>query len=115
ASRSAAVSRTLRVTANSNAIPAQPSAMSGPSEIRPRVGLRPMMPHWLAGLRIDPPPSLACAKGTIPDATAAAAPPLEPPLVCSRLHGLRHGPYASDSVVAHAPSSGTLVRPTITR
>jgi hypothetical protein len=108
------VSRTLRVTTNSNASPAQPSATSGPSEIRPRVGFKPMMPHWLAGLRIEPPPSLACATGTIPEATAAAAPPLEPPLAYSGFHGLRHGPYASDSVVAQAPSSGTFERPTIT-
>jgi len=32
-----------------------------------------------AGMRIDPPPSLACAIGTIPAATAAAEPPLDPP------------------------------------
>ena len=31
------------------------------------------------GIRIEPPPSLAPAIGTIPEATALAAPPLDPP------------------------------------
>ena len=43
-------------------------------------------------MRIEPPPSLACATGTIPDATAAAEPPLEPPVEWSRFQGLRVGP-----------------------
>ena len=33
----------------------------------------------LAGMRIEPPPSPACATGTMPLATAAAEPPLDPP------------------------------------
>ena len=33
-------------------------------------------------MRIEPPPSLACAIGTMPAATAAAEPPLEPPVEC---------------------------------
>ena len=36
-------------------------------------------PQHDAGMRIDPPPSLAWAAGTIPPATAADAPPEEPP------------------------------------
>ena len=40
---------------------------------------------------MDPPPSLAVASGTIPAATAAAEPPLEPPGVRQRSHGLRAG------------------------
>ena len=32
-----------------------------------------------AGIRIDPPPSLAWPAGTIPAATAAAVPPEDPP------------------------------------
>ena len=44
-----------------------------PSEIRPRWGLRPTRPQHAAGMRVEPPPSLACAIGTMPDATAAAA------------------------------------------
>jgi hypothetical protein len=43
-------------------------------------------------MRIEPPPSLACATGTIPDATAAADPPLEPPVECAGFHGLRLAP-----------------------
>ena len=46
----------------------------------------------LAGPRMEPPPSLAWATGTIPAATAAAAPPLDPPALCARLQGLRVGP-----------------------
>ena len=46
----------------------------------------------MAEIRIDPPPSLAWANGTLPDATAAAEPPLEPPVECSGFHGLQLGP-----------------------
>ena len=42
--------------------------------MRPWLGLSPTRPQHDAGMRIDPPPSLAWANGTIPDATAAAAP-----------------------------------------
>src|SRR3954453_12280658 len=79
ASRAAAVSRTERVTTPSIVAPAQPSPMSGPWLTRARVGLRPTSPHSDAGMRIEPPPSLACAIGTSPAATAAADPPLAPP------------------------------------
>ena len=43
-------------------------------------------------MRIEPPPSLACAIGTRPPATAAADPPLEPPAVWPSLQGLRVAP-----------------------
>ena len=65
-------------------------------------------------MRIEPPPSPACANGTIPDATAAALPPLDPPGERVTSHGLRAAPYACDSVVGRSPSSGVLVLPTIT-
>ena len=42
--------------------------------------------------RTDPPPSDPCAIGTIPAATAAPAPPDDPPGVRPRSHGLRVGP-----------------------
>ncbi len=45
-----------------------------------------------AGMRIDPPPSLACATGNRPAAVAAPAPPLDPPGVRSRFQGLREMP-----------------------
>ena len=64
---------------------------------------------------VDPPPSLAPAHGTIPAATAAAAPPEEPPGVWSVSHGLRAGPYSSGSVMMpFAPISGVLVLPKMT-
>jgi hypothetical protein len=49
-------------------------------------------------MRIDPSPSLACAVGTIPAATADAAPPEEPPAMWSGFHGLRHAPRRSEFV-----------------
>ncbi len=51
----------------------------------------PNSPQTDAGIRIEPPPSLACATGARPPATAAAAPPLEPPAERSRSHGVRAG------------------------
>ena len=66
--------------------------MSGPTETRPRDGLSPKIPQCPAGVRIEPPPSPACATGTIPAATAAADPPLDPLGLRSGAHGLRVGP-----------------------
>jgi len=91
--------------------PAQPSPTSGPWLTRPRVGLSPTRPHSLAGIRMDPPPSLACATATIPDATAAADPPEDPPVEWPVSQGLRAGRKLSGSVVTVVPISGTLVRP----
>ena len=65
-------------------------------------------------MRIEPPPSLPCASGSIPAATAAAEPPLDPPGVRSRSHGLRVGPVWRGSVVGRIPNSGRFVTPTIT-
>ena len=75
--------------------PAQLSPTCGPLLTRPRLGLSPTRPQHEAGMRIDPPPSLACATGTIPEATAAAAPPLEPPAERVGSHGLRVGSATS--------------------
>src|SRR5438105_1285990 len=66
-------------------------------------------------MRMDPPPSLACPAATIPDATAAADPPLEPPVEWPVSHGFLVGPNASGSVVGRMPSSGVLVLPTNTK
>ena len=60
---------------------------------------------------MEPPPSPPDAMGTMPDATAAAEPPLDPPLVRSISHGLRVGPYNSGSVIPIKPNSGVLVLP----
>ena len=59
-----AVSRTLRLTHSSTL--RSLSSRNGPSVIRPCVGFSPTSPHADAGMRIDPPPSLACAIGTMP-------------------------------------------------
>ena len=114
-SRKTAVSRTVRLTEPSTESPPTPSPRSGPNELRPRDGLSPTRPQTLAGMRIEPPPSLPCATGTMPAATAAAEPPLEPPGERVGSHGLCDGPYASGSVDGMVPSSGTLVLPITTR
>src|SRR3954464_4060680 len=56
---------------------------------RPNVGLWPTTPQNDAGMRIEPPPSVPNAIEVIPAATDAAAPPLDPPGVRPRSHGLR--------------------------
>src|SRR5262245_48215555 len=89
--------------------------MSGPHGTRPRLGLRPTRPQQAAGIRMDPAPSLPWATGTAPAATRAAAPPLDPPTPRSRSHGLRVGPYLTDSVEKLIAISGTVVRPRVTR
>ena len=114
ASSSAAVSRTVRLTTPSMVAPAQDSPTSGPCDTRARVGLSPTSPHSAAGIRIEPPPSLACATGTSPAATAAADPPLDPPVERDGSCGLRQAPLATGSVVMVVPNSGTFVRPRCT-
>src|SRR5690606_40195532 len=71
-------------------------------------------PHLAAGSRTEPPPSLPWATGTRPAATAAAAPPLDPPVEREVSHGLRHGPQPADSVVATSAISEVLQRPAST-
>src|SRR5438874_356698 len=77
ASSSAALSRTLRVTAWMTEAPPQPSPASGPMGTRPRVGLRPKRPQHEAGMRIEPPPSVAVVAGGMQAVAAAAAGLLE--------------------------------------
>ena len=84
-SRIAAVSATVRDTAPSIAMPCQPGTCEG---TRPRAGFNPTSPQHEAGMRIDPPPSFACATANIPDATDAPAPPLEPPGRVVRVPGV---------------------------
>jgi hypothetical protein len=86
------VSRTDRETQSSTTSMSSIAVWSGPSEERPREGFSPTSPQQLAGIRMDPPPSLACATATMPLATAAADPPLEPPGVRVVSHGLCVGP-----------------------
>src|ERR1700761_4714885 len=91
--------------------PPQPSPRSGPHGLRARLGFKPNTPDAEAGIRIEPPPSLACATGRMRAATAAAAPPDEPPDECARFQGLRVGPNRRDSVVGSNPNSGLALLP----
>src|SRR6266436_10020758 len=109
ASSKAALSRTERVMACSTLAPFHPSPTSGPAGLRARVGFRPKSPQHEAGMRIEPPPSVACAAGSMRAATAAAEPPDEPPALRLGLQGLRVGPNSAGSVLALMPSSGVLV------
>ena len=87
------------------------SPKCGPSGFRPLVGLRPNTPQHAAGIRMEPPASFPWAMATMPEATAAPAPPLEPPGVRVVSHGLRVGPNLTGSVVAPIAISGRLVLP----
>src|SRR6266478_2478496 len=90
-----ALSRTLMLSTCPQEKPAQPS------------------PRSEAGIRIEPPPSLACATGRIRAATTAPAPPDEPPEECARFQGLRVGPCRRGSVVGIRPNSGLALFPKI--
>lgn len=96
-SSSSAASATVRAIGPSVPSPNR-SGTSGAPEIRPRVGLIPNRPQTLAGIRIEPPPSLPWAAGARPAVTAAAAPPLDPPADRFRSHGVRAGGPTSVSV-----------------
>src|ERR1700686_5813331 len=113
ASSIAALSRTLMLTTWPQENTPQPSPRSGPSGLRARVGFNPNTPDADAGIRIEPPPSLAWATGRMRAATAAAAPPEEPPAEWSRFQGLRVGPNRRDSVVGIRPNSGLALLPKI--
>jgi len=66
-------------------------------------------------MRIDPPPSLPWATGTMPAATAAADPPEEPPVVLVGSQGFFEAPKRRGSVVGRMPNSGALVLPHTTK
>src|SRR5215470_14319632 len=85
-----------------------------PRGTRPKVGLMPATPQSAAGIRMDPPVSLATAAGTRLAATAAAEPPLEPPVMNAGLTGLRVPAPEGWIVVMPQPNSCDLVSPTIT-
>src|SRR5699024_3220557 len=105
----AALSRTLRLSTKSIDAPCHWRPTPGPTGVRPRVGLSPNKPVKEAGMRMEPPPSLAPAIGTIPDAMAAAEPPLDPPGEQSVFHGFRVAPWVSGSVIFFKPNSGVFV------
>src|SRR5436305_1568372 len=79
--------------------------------MRPYEHLSPTSPVKPAGVRVEPPPSLDVAKGTMPAAIAAAEPPEDPPGVHSGFQGLRVTPSAGLAVYANVPNSGAAVLP----
>ena len=109
----AAESATERVSAPS--VERKWSPRSGAREMRPRAAFRPNSPVQAAGIRIEPPPSLPCATGTVPDATAALEPPDEPPGVRSVSQGLRVAPLRRGSVTGGMPNSGEFTLPISTK
>src|SRR5436853_7941053 len=64
-------------------------------------------------MRIEPPPSVPMWSGPSPAAAAAEAPPLEPPGVRSRFHGLRVTPKTRLWVAPIQPNVGVLVLPSV--
>ncbi len=80
----------------------------------PRVGLRPTTPHIAAGILTEPRVSVPSAQIAVPEATAAAEPPEEPPAVRSASQGFWvcgvRTPKAN-SWVCVLPSSSAPCRP----
>ena len=74
----------------------------------------PGMPQNVDGMRMEPAPSVPTASGPMPEATAAAAPPEEPPGVIFVFQGLRVMPVSRLSVVPLMPNSGVFVLPSST-
>ncbi len=85
------------------------------SGTRPREGLMPKRWQKAEGMRMEPAPSLPWAMGVRPAASAAPAPPEEPPEVRWGSHGLRVGGWMSGSVIGIAPSSLVAVLPRSTK
>jgi hypothetical protein len=85
-----------------------------PRGTRPGDGRNPTTLHQAAGLRSEPPASLPSAIGTMPHASATAAPPLLPPQVRLTSQGLRVAPKTRLKVCDPAPNSGVLVLPSVT-
>src|SRR5215211_2519633 len=107
-----AASRTVRVIGPR--CDRSPTALAGYCGTRPNDCLNPKMPQNAAGMRIEPAPSLPCASGPRPAATAAAAPPLDPPGVFSSFQGLYEGPNTRFPESPFQPNSGVLVFPNMT-
>ena len=101
-SRSAA-SRTVRAIAPTWA--SVGAAETGKIGTRPNCALMPKRPQSAEGMRTEPPPSVQSANGVSPAATLAPAPPLEPPDVFVRSHGLRVIPVSGLSQTALQPNS----------
>ena len=82
-------------------------------ETRPRVGLMVYVPQKFDGIRREPPPSPPVATGARYAATAAAAPPLDPPGVRSVSQGFLPVMPREFSHVPTKPSSEQFVLPSM--
>src|SRR5437763_16252592 len=91
-----------------------PKAEGGWTATLPKVGFNPNTPQNAAGMRIEPPASVPTASGQMPAKSATALPPLLPPGVRTRFHGLRVTPESGESVTAFQPNSGVVVLPKYT-
>src|SRR4051812_16030764 len=78
---------------------------------RPYVGFTPTTPQKAAGWRTEPPVSEPSAIEAMPDATATAEPPDEPPGTRSGAIGFFVGPYALCSVDEPIANSSMFVLP----
>src|SRR6185436_15599772 len=87
------------------------TVLAGYAGMRPKDGLCRKMPANDAGMRMEPPPSVPIAIGARPAATAAEAPPLDPPGVRSRRQGFRVSPKTRLWVAPSHPNAGVLVFP----
>src|SRR5262249_4217741 len=106
---SSAASRTVRAIGPMTEPPQK--SVVGKRGTSPLVVFRPKTPHQDAGVRIEPPPSEPCAIGPSPLATAAAAPPDEPPQVRSSFQGFRPGGAIRLSDENLWPKCGVVVLP----
>src|SRR5258705_279457 len=82
-----------------------PVSDGGQAGTRPNVAFSPTRPVKLAGMRPEPRPSVPMAIGPRPAATAAPAPPDEPPGVRATFQGLRVMPFSGESVTPLWPYS----------
>src|SRR5690242_19166677 len=82
-----------------------PVSDGGQAGTRPKVAFKPTRPVKLDGRRTEPPPSVPMAIGPRPAATAAPAPPDEPPGVRPMFQGLQVTPCSGESVTPLWPYS----------
>ena len=76
--------------------------------------MNPTTPQNAAGMRTEPAPSVPMPATPMPIATAAAAPPLDPPALRARSHGLRVGGTSWLRVEPLQPDSEVFVLPSTT-
>src|SRR5262249_62092725 len=81
---------------------------------RVSLGRCPYTPQKTAGTRMEPPMSLPTSRALSPAAIAAALPPLDPPGVRPRSHGLLARPWMGLADCQSASMGGTLVLPSRT-